>query len=102
MTMVLRTISSLVSKGLIDPTVGHKAVFLEEWMLKPLWAQLSLGVQNPSYLLPGITGKFLIPEEHTICTQFILDMETTLFLQASCLDLPGYEYQLYIERRTNG
>lgn len=100
--MELRTIASLVSKALIDPEVGHKAVFLEEWMLKPLWAQLSLGVQNPSYLLPGITGKFLMPGEHTIYTQFVLDSNRTLILQAACLEMPGYEYQLYIERRTNG
>jgi len=100
--MELRTIESLVSKPLLDPEVGHKAVFLEEWMLKPLWAQLSLGVQNPSYLLPGITSKFLIPKQFTIYTQFILDMDATLFLQAACLDLPGYEYQLNIVRKTDG
>lgn len=73
-------------------------VLLKEWMLKPLWVQLSLGIAVPVHKLPGVVSNFCTGHEPGMASKIRIDFATGADLYLEYINEPECDYQLVIVR----
>ena len=94
----LRDYTQCIGLKIRDPKLQHEYVRLTGSMLKPLWLQAKLGVENPCINLPGVVSSYAKRNEApTVGIAANNGMAKNLYVRVRRVyDIPGVEYQIYL------
>lgn len=95
----LRDYTECLGLKIRDPNISHECVKLTGAMLKPLWLQAKMGVEQPCINLKGVVSTFTKRLEYPsvgITANSDFRSQNIYVRVRRVYDIPGVEYQIYL------